>query len=218
MHRTDRAKTEVKPKEVSVEKLPNELKDKKNSDGTWFVYLLRCADGSLYTGISNDVPRRLAKHNAGTASRYTRSRLPVALVYQEVQASRSHALKREMAIKALSRQEKETLINTVESDALPRSQKESVMAKIPSSKFSTAKKKIPSAKFSSTKRKISSGKLVNQSAKIPSRKFVKAKKATKKVVNEPAPLGHPINEQARHEAVEVLKSRTDALKVETERK
>lgn len=77
---------------------------------TWFVYLLRCADGSLYTGISNDVPRRVAKHNAGTASRYTRSRLPVVLVYQEAQSCRSAALKRELAIKALSRQEKESLI------------------------------------------------------------------------------------------------------------
>jgi predicted GIY-YIG superfamily endonuclease len=76
----------------------------------WFVYLLRCADGSLYTGITNDVPRRLKQHNAGTASRYTRSRLPVVLVYHEAQASHSHALKRELAIKALSRQEKESMI------------------------------------------------------------------------------------------------------------
>ena len=64
-----------------------------NERGSWFVYLLRCADGSLYTGITNDVPRRLKQHNAGTASRYTRSRLPAVLVYQEAQASRSHALK-----------------------------------------------------------------------------------------------------------------------------
>ena len=78
--------------------------------GSWFVYLLRCADGSLYTGITNDLPRRLEQHNAGAASRYTRSRLPAVLVYQEAQASRSHALKRELAIKALSRKEKESLI------------------------------------------------------------------------------------------------------------
>ena len=162
--------------------------------------------------ITNDIPRRLVKHNAGTASRYTRSRLPVELVYQEVQASRSDALKRELAIKALSRQEKETLINTVESDAQPRNQKESVMAKIPSSKFSTAKKKIASTKFSTAKKKLPSGKIAKQSAKIPSRKILKAKKVTKKVVNEPAPLGHPTDEQSRQEAVEELKSRTDALK------
>ena len=76
----------------------------------WFVYLLRCADGSLYTGIAKDVDRRCQQHNAGTASRYTRSRLPVVLVYQEGHASRSLALRREAAIKALSRRQKEMLI------------------------------------------------------------------------------------------------------------
>jgi UV DNA damage endonuclease len=97
---------EAKAKELAIKKLLRELE----TDGGWFVYLLRCTDGSLYTGITNDVPRRLAQHNAGTASRYTRSRLPVVLVYQEAQASHSHALKRELAIKALSRREKESLI------------------------------------------------------------------------------------------------------------
>ena len=96
---------EAKAKEVAVEKLLTEL-----GTGRWFVYLLRCADGSLYTGITNDVPRRLKQHNAGTASRYTRCRLPAVLVYQEPQASHSHALKRELAIKGLSRQEKESMI------------------------------------------------------------------------------------------------------------
>ena len=100
---------EAKAKEVAVEKLRTELKNGE-PEATWFVYLLRCADGSLYTGITNDVPRRLEQHNAGTASRYTRSRLPAVLVYQEAQASHSLALKRELAIKALSRQEKESLI------------------------------------------------------------------------------------------------------------
>lgn len=100
---------EAKAKEVAVEKLITELKSREPKT-TWFVYLLRCADGSLYTGISNDVPRRCEQHNAGTASRHTRSRLPVVLVYQEPQASRSLALKRELAIKALTRQQKELLI------------------------------------------------------------------------------------------------------------
>jgi len=78
----------------------------------WFVYIMRCADRSLYTGISNDLDRRLKQHNAGTASRYTRSRLPVTLEYQEEQPNKSSALKREFAIKALSRKAKETLIST----------------------------------------------------------------------------------------------------------
>ena len=76
----------------------------------WFVYLLRCADGTLYTGIAKDVSRRCEQHNAGTASRYTRCRRPTRLVYQEVHASRSSALKREAAIKGLSRRQKESLI------------------------------------------------------------------------------------------------------------
>jgi predicted GIY-YIG superfamily endonuclease len=76
----------------------------------WFVYVLRCADGSLYTGITNNLPRRLKQHNAGTASRYTRGRLPVALAYTEFYASRNEALKREFAIKTLSRSAKEELI------------------------------------------------------------------------------------------------------------
>jgi len=82
----------------------------RRSGNKWFVYLLRCGDGTLYTGITKDVGRRCEQHNAGTASRYTRSRLPVALVYRESQASRSLALKREAAIKAMSRPEKESLI------------------------------------------------------------------------------------------------------------
>jgi predicted GIY-YIG superfamily endonuclease len=72
---------------------------------TWFVYLLRCADGTLYTGIAKDVSRRCQQHNAGTASRYTRSRLPVELVYQEAHPSRGSALKREAAIKAVPARE-----------------------------------------------------------------------------------------------------------------
>jgi len=99
---------EAKAKELAVKKLLTELR--AGTDGTWFVYLLRCADGSLYTGITNNMPRRLKQHNAGTASRYTRSRLPAVLVYQEAQASRSHALKRELAIKEFSRQKKESMI------------------------------------------------------------------------------------------------------------
>lgn len=100
---------EAKAKEVAVEKLRTELKSRE-PEAAWFVYILRCADDSLYTGITNDLPRRLQQHNAGTASRYTRSHLPVVLVYQESQASHGLALKRELAIKALSRNAKESLI------------------------------------------------------------------------------------------------------------
>jgi putative endonuclease len=69
----------------------------------WTVYLVRCRDGSLYTGITTDVARRLAAHNAGTASRYTRSRLPVTLVHEETGFAQGTALRREAAIKRLPR-------------------------------------------------------------------------------------------------------------------
>ena len=82
------------------------------SDVGWFVYMLRCADDSLYTGITTDVSRRCDQHNAGTASRYTRGRLPICLVYEEALTSRSLALKREVVMKALSRMKKESLIKS----------------------------------------------------------------------------------------------------------
>lgn len=83
--------------------------ERRKVDG-WFVYILRCADGSLYTGATTDLKRRSNQHNAGTASRYTRSRLPVRVAYQEPHASQSSALRREAAIKAMSRPEKQSLI------------------------------------------------------------------------------------------------------------
>lgn len=76
----------------------------------WFVYMLRCRDNSLYTGYTNDVARRLAVHQSGTGAKYTRSRLPVTLVYQEEYPDKSAALRREAAIKRLSRQQKLDLI------------------------------------------------------------------------------------------------------------
>ena len=76
----------------------------------YLVYILRCGDGSLYTGITNDLSRRLAAHSSGRGAKYTRSRLPVALVWQEAQPDKSAALRREQQIKALSRAEKLRLI------------------------------------------------------------------------------------------------------------
>ncbi len=84
----------------------------KTSDSQWFVYLLKCSDDSLYTGITTDVKRRCGQHEAGTASRYTRGRRPTCLVYLEAIANRSLALKRELAIKALARHEKMLLIRS----------------------------------------------------------------------------------------------------------
>jgi putative endonuclease len=74
------------------------------------VYLLRCADGSLYCGWTTDLARRLAEHQAGKASRYTRSRLPVEVVWSRPTASQAEALREERRIKALTRSEKLRLL------------------------------------------------------------------------------------------------------------
>ncbi len=76
----------------------------------WWVYLLRCRDGSLYAGATNDRARRVEAHASGRGSRYTRSRLPVALVHSERTADRSTALRREAALKRLTRAEKLELV------------------------------------------------------------------------------------------------------------
>ncbi len=77
--------------------------------GVWQVYLLRCADGSLYAGVTTDVERRLAEHNAGRGARYTRSRLPAELVYWEEAPDRAAAQRREYAIRRLSPAQKRRL-------------------------------------------------------------------------------------------------------------
>lgn len=98
--------------------MPQEYRPEVRRDGSaaasnqpWFVYIIECSDGSFYTGITNDLERRQQQHNEGTASRYTRSRRPVTLRYQEVCESRSQALIRECSLRLLSRKEKEQLVN-----------------------------------------------------------------------------------------------------------
>ena len=80
-------------------------------DQKWYVYILRCADDTLYTGITNHLDRRLRAHNAGTASKYTRARKPVDMVYFEEVESKGYALRREYQIKSLSRLDKMKLIS-----------------------------------------------------------------------------------------------------------
>ena len=75
------------------------------------MYLLRCRDGSLYTGYTDDVERRLAVHQSGKGAKYTRSRLPVELVYREKLSDKSTALRREAAIKKLPREKKLLLVD-----------------------------------------------------------------------------------------------------------
>lgn len=80
----------------------------------WYLYILRCGDGTLYTGIATDVGRRFRAHTAGKGAKYTRGRGPLILVYREECGNHSHALQREIEIKRLSRQEKELLIASCE--------------------------------------------------------------------------------------------------------
>ena len=79
---------------------------------SYWVYILRCGDGSLYTGIARDPERRLAVHRSGKGAKYTRSRLPLTLVYREEPPDTPAALRREMAIKRLTRAEKLRLIES----------------------------------------------------------------------------------------------------------
>ena len=76
----------------------------------WYLYILRCGDGTLYTGITTDIQRRLEAHRCGKGAKYTRGRGPLELAYQEACSTHSEALKREAAVKRLSRTEKEQLI------------------------------------------------------------------------------------------------------------
>lgn len=76
----------------------------------WIVYILRCGDGTLYTGCTNDLPRRLEAHRSGKGAKYTRSRPPLELVYREEAPDRPAALRREAAIKRLDRRKKLALI------------------------------------------------------------------------------------------------------------
>ena len=78
--------------------------------GMWYVYVLRCADGTLYTGVTNDLERRLADHNAGKGARYTRTRRPVEVVYSEQAADRGAAQRRESEIKRMPAPAKQQMV------------------------------------------------------------------------------------------------------------
>ena len=82
-------------------------------DKTWYVYILECGDGTLYTGITDDVLRRLRAHETGKGAKYTRGRGPLKLRYQEICESYSHALRREIEIKRMKRQDKLNLLESL---------------------------------------------------------------------------------------------------------
>ena len=79
----------------------------------WYVYMLRCGDNTLYTGVTDDVEKRLATHRMGKGAKYTRGRGPLKLRYQEACESYSHALRREIEIKRMKRQDKLNLLESL---------------------------------------------------------------------------------------------------------
>ena len=79
-------------------------------ESNWYLYILRCKDNTLYTGITTDVEKRLEAHRSGKGAKYTRGRAPLELVYREICGSHSDALKREHQVKMLTREEKQNLI------------------------------------------------------------------------------------------------------------
>ena len=85
---------------------------------SWYVYMLRCGDGTLYTGVTDSVERRLAAHRSGKGAKYTRGRGPLELAYTEEVLDKSAALRREYQIKRLSRSEKERLIQNGQKGSL----------------------------------------------------------------------------------------------------
>src|SRR3989338_7254771 len=84
----------------------------KRRSGRWHLYILKCSDRSLYTGITKDIERRFKMHLEGKAARYTRTRRPLEMVYQETYKTRTEALTRECAVKALPKAKKLTLIES----------------------------------------------------------------------------------------------------------
>jgi predicted GIY-YIG superfamily endonuclease len=82
-------------------------------DQSWYVYIVRCSDESLYTGVAKDINARIARHNEGKGAKYTRSRRPVRLVYSEFAEDRGAALKRELQIKTMSSAVKRQLVDSV---------------------------------------------------------------------------------------------------------
>ncbi len=105
MHPTYKRMLAGLQKKSKAPKKGTELREK------WFLYILRCFDGSFYTGITNDLERRFKMHQAGKASRYTRSHGPVEMVYSETCRDRSSALIRECEVKEWPREKKERLIS-----------------------------------------------------------------------------------------------------------
>jgi putative endonuclease len=102
----------MKPRYLQmIEGMQANTKSPAQIEEPWFLYILECNDGTFYTGVTKDLERRLSQHNAKTASKYTRSRLPVKILYHEIHENRASALARECQVKSLSKKAKIKLID-----------------------------------------------------------------------------------------------------------
>ena len=110
---------QIRGVEVEAKYLRMIQRMKESGRKEWAVYILRCGDGSLYTGIAKDVLARVKQHNEGRGAAYTRTRLPVTLLYHQEGFTRSSALIREAQIKALSRSQKEQIISGIAEQLTP---------------------------------------------------------------------------------------------------
>ena len=108
-----RYKTMIAGLEAKQKRAPKKLREK------WYLYILRCSDESLYTGITKDIERRFKMHSDGKAARYTRTRRPLEMIYQETCKTRTDALVRECAVKALPKSKKLALIGPRSRNLLP---------------------------------------------------------------------------------------------------
>ncbi len=113
-----------------LEGLKKKASKKVKAADRWYLYLLRCGDGSLYTGVTNNLERRLKKHQAGKASRYTRTHGPLEMVYSETCGDRSSALIRECEVKEWPRAKKELLVAGIK--IVPKAKKSEKKAARPS--------------------------------------------------------------------------------------
>lgn len=111
MHSTYRRMLRVmQEKENALKRKKKRRKKGEENNKPWLLYILQCNDGSFYTGITNNIDRRFQMHMSGRASHYTRTRRPVELLYREPCTTRTQAMVRECAVKALSRRKKEELV------------------------------------------------------------------------------------------------------------
>ena len=102
----------MQEKEIILKQKKAKRGKQTKAEKSWLLYMLRCSDGTFYTGITNDLTRRLKMHSSGRASHYTRTRRPIELLYQEPCGTRTSAMVRECAVKALPRKSKEALVGS----------------------------------------------------------------------------------------------------------